>query len=105
MPARARPRPVRGAVLLALLLYAAAAAAVDEVKFRVQIAAPSDLTGLLQSNLDVVRWSTRTDVSEEQLRQLVKTAPQQVRDLLATEGYFSPTVESALARDKQTSGS
>ena len=72
----------------------------DEVKFRVQIAAPSDLTSLLQSNLDVVRWSTRTDVSEEQLRQLVKTAPQQVRDLLATEGYFSPTAESALERDK-----
>jgi len=92
---------LRGAMLLALLLHAAAAAAVDEVKFRVQITAPSDLTSLLEANLDIVRWSIRPDVSEDQLRQLLKTAPQQVRDLLATEGYFSPAVESALDRDQQ----
>jgi translocation and assembly module TamA len=92
---------LRGAVLLALLLHAAAAAAVDEVKFRVQITAPSDLTSLLEANLDIMRWSIRPDVSEDQLRQLFKTAPQQVRDLLATEGYFSPAVESALDQDKQ----
>jgi translocation and assembly module TamA len=95
------PSALRGALLLVLLVYAAAAAAIDAVKFRVQITAPSDLTGLLESNLDVVRWSARADVSEDQLRQLIKTAPQQVRDLLATEGYFSPSVESALERDKQ----
>ena len=75
----------RGAVLLSLLLHAAAAAAVDEVKFRVQITAPSDLTSLLEANLDIMRWSIRPDVSEDQLRQLFKTAPQQVRDLLATK--------------------
>jgi translocation and assembly module TamA len=88
-------------LLLLLLLDAAAASAVDTVKFRVQITAPSDLTPLLESNLDIVRWSTRADVSQDQLRQLLKTAPQQARDLLATEGYFSPSVESALERDKQ----
>jgi hypothetical protein len=43
-------------VLLALLLlHAACVLAVDAVKFRVQITAPSDLTGLLESNLDIVR--------------------------------------------------
>ena len=95
------PRLLRDAVLPVLLLYAAAAAAIDEVKFRVQLTAPSDLTGMLESNLDIVRWSTRPDVSEDQLRQLLKTAPQQVRDLLATEGYFSPAVESALEGEQQ----
>jgi translocation and assembly module TamA len=84
-------------VLLALLLlHAACVLAVDAVKFRVQITAPSDLTGLLESNLDIVRWSTREEVSQDELRQLFRTAPRQVRDLLATEGYFSPSVESAL---------
>ena len=87
---------LRGAVLLTLLLHAAAAAALDEVKFRVQVAAAVRSTGLLDSNLDIVRWSTRADVSEDQLRQLFKTAPRQVRDLLATEGTSRRTVESAL---------
>jgi translocation and assembly module TamA len=97
------PNAIACTVLLALLLlYAASAAGNAAVKYRVQITAPSDLTSLLESNLDIVRWSTREEVSEDELRQLFKTAPRQVRDLLATEGYFSPTVESALDTGQET---
>jgi translocation and assembly module TamA len=97
------PNAIARTVLLALLLlYAASAAGNGAVKYRVQITAPSDLTSLLESNLDIVRWSTREEVSEDELRQLFKTAPRQVRDLLATEGYFSPTVESALDTGQET---
>ncbi len=69
--------------------------------YRVKIIVPSDLTALLESNLDIVRWSSRAQVSEDQLRQLFKTAPQQVKDLLATEGYFSPAVEADLEPGKE----
>lgn len=100
--ARSPNATARTVLLALLLLYAASAAGNGAVKYRVQITAPSDLTSLLESNLDIVRWSTREEVSEDELRQLFKTAPRQVRDLLATEGYFSPTVESALDTGQET---
>lgn len=86
--------------VLALLLVLPAASA-DPVQsqttmFRVDISAPEKLAELLRENIDLVRWSTRGDVTEDQIRQLVKTAPEQVRNLLATEGYFSPTVSAVL---------
>jgi len=83
---------------LLLLLFSAAAGAAGTITYRVEIIAPSDLKGLLESNLDLIRWTTRGPVTEDQLRQLFKTAPRQVKDLLATEGYFSPAVESQLDR-------
>ena len=43
-----------------------------------------------------MRWSARPDVTPDQLAQLYLTAPQQIETLLATEGYFSPKVQSTL---------
>lgn len=82
-----------------LLLAVASAANAQGTQFRVEIAAPEALVALLRSNLDIARWSERDDVTEDQLRQLASTAPQQVRNLLATEGYFSPLVSAELAGD------
>lgn len=100
-PGRARPWRIRGARVLAALLAAAAIrAAAQSVEYRVEIDAPEPLAELLRANLDLVRWSGRADVSEDQLKLLVKSAPRQARDLLATEGYFSPLVSVELARQQ-----
>jgi translocation and assembly module TamA len=87
------------AALVAVSLSPALApAAPDAARYRVAIeVGDAGLAKLLESNLDLVRWSTRPEVSEGQLRQLVGTAPDQVRELLATEGYFSPQIEATLA--------
>ena len=61
---------------------------------------PEPLASVLRDNLDIADWAGREDISEEQLRQLVKTAPDQVRSLLATEGYFSPVVQARLEREE-----
>jgi len=90
----------RWRTLLALsgaLLFTTPAAA-GTVSYKVEFQAPGNLVGVLQDNLDIVSWAGREDVNEEQIRQLVKTAPEQVRSLLATEGYFSPKVTVALDR-------
>ena len=63
---------------------------------KVEIVAPPELAKLLQANLDIVHWSARPDVTADQLAQLYLTAPEQIKTLLATEGYFSPSVESSL---------
>ena len=81
-----------------LLALSAGGALAQGAVYKVEIDAPEELTTLLRENLDLVRWSTRDDVSEDQLRQLEKTAPEQARELLATEGYFSAQVRAVLER-------
>ena len=84
------------AVAAAALLSCAIAPAAEPPKYKVEIVAPPALAKLLQANLDIVRWSTRPEVTPDQLEQLYLTAPQQIETLLATEGYFSPKVQSTL---------
>jgi len=87
---------LRAAAWMIFLFYARAQAAEPPPQYKVEIVAPPALAKLLQANLDIVRWSVRPDVTSDQLAQLYLTAPQQIETLLATEGYFSPKVQSTL---------
>jgi translocation and assembly module TamA len=105
MPRQTHDRRDSASLLWTALLRAAAAAALlscaiapaaETPKYKVEIVAPPALAKLLQANLDIVRWSARSDVTQDQLEQLYLTTPQQIETLLATEGYFSPKVQSTL---------
>lgn len=76
-----------GGLLLALAAPAAA-------KYNVDIDAPRSVRKLLQQHLDVARFAKRDDVTDDQFDFLVTTALQQARDLVATDGYFSPVVRT-----------
>ena len=97
VPLPAHLRGARGAVWCAWAPVHAAPAA----KYAVEIVAPRALEKVLQDNLDIVRWSKREDVTPGQVEQLYKTAPDQIAELLATEGYFSAHVEASFERQKQ----
>lgn len=79
--------------LLSVLAMPAAA------KYAVQIDAPRPLRKLLQQHLDLARFAKRDDISEDQFEFLVTATPQQVRDLVATDGYFSPVVRTDVRMD------
>jgi len=66
------------------------------VRYEVRIEAPRNLRELLESNLDLMRWRGNPRVDLEQLQRLVRTAPEEVKTLVATEGYYSPKVSSGL---------
>jgi len=85
--------------IVGLQLFAAPILAAP-VNYRVDIEAPENLSGVLRDNLDIVQWAQREDVTDDQLRQLVKTAPDQILGLLATEGYFSPVVKARLDQEE-----
>lgn len=57
-------------------------------------ASPRSLRKLLEEHLDIARFAKRDDVSDDQFGFLVTATPQQVRDLTATAGYFSPVVRT-----------
>ena len=80
------------------LLHVVPAIAAETPGYRVDIDAPAELATVLRDNLDIVGWAGREGINEQQLRQLVKTAPEQARSLLATEGYFSSQVKARLER-------
>jgi translocation and assembly module TamA len=58
--------------------------------YRIDIEAPAPLRTLLETHLDLARYQSRDDISEEQLKFMLATAPDQVTALASTEGYFSP---------------
>ncbi|OLL33081.1 hypothetical protein BTH42_03840 [Burkholderia sp. SRS-W-2-2016] len=58
------------------------------------IAEPRSLRKLLEQHLDIARFAKRPDISDDQFSFLITATPQQVRDLAATQGYFSPIVST-----------
>ena len=60
--------------------------------FTLSIEAPEEIKDLLERNLDVLRYRELLDLSDSELARLLLAADKDARDLLATLGYFSPTV-------------
>ncbi|WP_425557483.1 autotransporter assembly complex protein TamA, partial [Herbaspirillum seropedicae] len=83
------------------LLWCAAEPAI--AAYQVDIEAPKPVQSLLKDFLDLSRYQDRDDISDEQLKFMMDTAGEQVRDLTATEGYFTPVTkvseESAAGKD------
>jgi translocation and assembly module TamA len=72
------------------------ATAAATIKYKVRIDAPAPLNTLLENNLDLVHYRGNARVDREQLRRLIRDAPEQVRTLVATAGYYAPTVSARL---------
>ncbi|MFM0134742.1 autotransporter assembly complex protein TamA [Caballeronia grimmiae] len=89
-------------VLTALALLTVAAPAF--AKYDVDIDAPRNVKKLLKDHLDLARFAKRDDVSDDQFQFLVTATPKDVRDLVATEGYFTPVVRTDIttADDKRS---
>jgi translocation and assembly module TamA len=79
-------------------LAAIAPAGAEELKYDVRIDAPGPLRELLEQNLELVRFRGNARMDREQLQRLVRLAPEQVKTLVATDGYYSPEVSARLER-------
>lgn len=89
------------AILMALAATACACAplralAADEFRYAVRINAPGNLDNLLRDNLDVERFRGNPRMDREQLQRMVRAAPEQVKTLVATEGYFTPVISARI---------
>ncbi|WP_444848024.1 autotransporter assembly complex protein TamA [Duganella caerulea] len=94
---------VSGRLAVAGVLAAVALpAAAQGLKYDVHIDAPAPLRELLEQNLDLLRFRGNARMNREQLVRLVRAAPEQVKTLAATDGYYSPVVEARLDRDGDT---
>jgi translocation and assembly module TamA len=90
------PRILAQITLTVFALLAGGGALAQGVRYSVQVEAPEPLDELLENNLDLVRWRDNPRLDRDQLLRLVKSAPEQVRTLVATEGYYTPKVSAGL---------
>jgi translocation and assembly module TamA len=86
------------ACLLPLLVSAQTPAASDssppaEPRFAIELNAPEDLREFLLRHLALQRFRTLRDLDAPELNRLLTQAPDNLRDLLGTQGYFSPVIE------------
>lgn len=65
-------------------------AGIAQAAYKVDIDAPKPVGPLLKEHLDLVRYQDRDDISDEQLKFMIDTINDQVTQLAATEGYFTP---------------
>jgi translocation and assembly module TamA len=89
------------ALLVALACPAHAQTANPYVKYRVQIDAPLALAEALRSGLDLYRWQGYETMTPELLARLMTEAEAEAREILAANGYFSPTVRASLDADAE----
>ena len=67
-----------------------------EPRFAIELKAPDDLREFLLRHLELQRFRTLRDLDAPELNRLLAQAPDNLRDLLGTQGYFSPEIEVAL---------
>ncbi|MBA2350752.1 MAG: outer membrane protein assembly factor [Burkholderiales bacterium] len=74
----------------------AVAAAAAKFAYRVEVEAPNDLAKLLRQNLDIDKWHDSPEMDLNQLRVLYRNAPEDIRVLAATQGFYSPVISPSL---------
>ncbi|WP_229416734.1 autotransporter assembly complex protein TamA [Massilia eburnea] len=83
---------MKGLVLGGIALLLPLLAAAQDWHYQVRIKAPGALESLLEDNLDLVRYRTNARMDRDQLQRMLRSAPEQVKTLVATAGYYSPEV-------------
>jgi translocation and assembly module TamA len=67
-----------------------------EPRFAIDLQAPGELREFLLRHLELQRFRTLRDLDTPELNRLLVQAPDNLRDLLGTQGYFSPDIEVSL---------
>jgi translocation and assembly module TamA len=86
---------VRIAVAL-LGLFLMSSVCAQGLRYRVEIDAPRDLARTLRQGLSLVRWQSDAQMTPEQLGRIAKESEREAREVAATEGYFSASVETRI---------
>ncbi|WP_307578927.1 autotransporter assembly complex protein TamA [Pseudoduganella violaceinigra] len=71
-------------------------AAAQDWHYEVRINAPHGLESLLEDNLDLVRYRKSPRMDRDQLQRMLRAAPEQIKTLAATAGYYTPAVDIRL---------
>jgi translocation and assembly module TamA len=88
-------------LVLAMLLVSLTARSDDNV-YKVEVSAPEPIYALLEKHLRIIQWRDNPHLSPREWRRLYTAAPNNIRELLATEGYFSPSINANFEQQNKT---
>ncbi len=75
----------------------------EEARYDVVVQAPGDLKAIVESNLSLIRWrdadGRRGRIDADQLRRLFDQGKDEIGRLVATEGYYAPTIDADLEQE------
>ena len=78
----------------------AQASSAGKPAFEIDVRAPADVRDVLARRLELVRFAELTDLDDNELQRLLPLARSNAEEILATLGFFSPTVRvEAVAAD------
>lgn len=83
---------MKGLVLGCAALLLPLLAAAQGWHYQVRIDAPRQLQSLLEDNLDLMRYRSNPRMDRDQLQRMLRAAPDQIKTLVATAGYYTPEV-------------
>ncbi len=84
--------------LASVCLLCVSSPAVIAQALSVELHGAGDMEALLRQNLTITQLAPGDGAGSDELQRLVRLTPQQITDLLATEGYFSPQVSGHLTK-------
>ncbi|NOU40406.1 MAG: outer membrane protein assembly factor [Methylotenera sp.] len=95
-------------VYLSLLLWGVIAYAdesqhLPKQRYQVEIEVPAPLKSLLQQHLEIIKLRDNPRMTPVEWQRLALSAPQNIKDLLATEGFFSPIITPLLTTQNNVS--
>jgi len=70
----------------------------DAIHYRVVIDAPGEFTDVIRNSVDLVRWQSYADMTEDLLDRLAHDAIDQAREAVSTLGYFTPAIDIEVDR-------
>ncbi|MDP2248251.1 MAG: POTRA domain-containing protein, partial [Nitrosomonadales bacterium] len=80
-------------VLIVLLLLLGGHAHAAPKNYIVEFDAPSNIEQLLRRHLDLSQALNNPRLNDAEWYRLIRSAPREIEDLVATEGYFSATID------------
>ena len=83
-------------LVLLCLAWTSIALHAQAFSYRVQISAPRPYQKWLMQHLEIAKRRESPLMNEDQMRRIYRETPEQIRELMATQGYFSPKIESSL---------
>ena len=67
----------------------------------VEFDAPESIRGLLAQHVELSRWRGHERMNPDEFRRLYRSAPDEIRNLLATEGYYRPAIDASMTDEAE----
>jgi translocation and assembly module TamA len=98
------PFPLARLVVIFLAAVALAASAIAQdgsngPSFNIDVRAPGPIKDLLSRSMELRRYREVSDLDDAELARLITAAERNVRELVATQGYFDPTISVRREQD------